>query len=196
MLRLQKVTNGAFEEESALINIDTKEVVVKGDYYHDKIDEYIDGVLYGLSYSGIDYEILDTIVATPNTELFKLCDFYDDGSYEDEKYEDKIDQEDDADYENDSIDNIEEVKEEENLLPYQVEHQFEVCGTERTRKIYCNIIEALDMVRDCEGDLFCDDIGIVYSCLGLEDDDNNELLEPFGVYYDEDNELQHVIGMR
>lgn len=77
-LRLQKITNETFEEESALINVDTKELIVKGDYYHDKIDEYIDGIFFGLNYANIACERLPDISVNPSMELFKICDLYND----------------------------------------------------------------------------------------------------------------------
>jgi hypothetical protein len=41
-------TNSHYEEEKALVNLDTKEVILKGDYYHDKIEHLIEGYLQAL----------------------------------------------------------------------------------------------------------------------------------------------------
>lgn len=201
MLKLQKINNSSFEEESALINVDTKELITKGDCYHDKIDEYIDGILYGLLYGNIDYEELEPISVTPDMELFKLCEFYNDCSYnnQDDNSEDEFEEDNDTDYvdtSNNFIEetNVEEIKE-EIILPHQVKHQFEIYGDSTIHR-YCNIIDALEITKNYETDLFCTDTdfhdGIVYSCLGLDDEDNNDLLKPFGVYYDENNKLQII----
>ena len=80
-MKLQKIINSTFEEESALINVDTNEVIASGDYYHDKINEYIEGILYGFDYVGIKYEKLESIFVTPDMELFNICEFYN-GEYD------------------------------------------------------------------------------------------------------------------
>ena len=80
-LRLQKINNAIFEEESALMNVDTKEIIAKGDYYHDKINEYIEGIFFGLTYANIDYERLPDISVNPNMELFNICSFYNDDEF-------------------------------------------------------------------------------------------------------------------
>lgn len=81
-MRLQIAINSTFEEEKALLNLDNKEVIFRGDYYHDKIDEYIQGFLKGLSYANIQYELLDNAFITPDMEMFDVCDFVNE-SYED-----------------------------------------------------------------------------------------------------------------
>lgn len=194
MLKVQKINNGSFEEEAALINVETNEVIVKGDYYHDKIDEYIDGFLYGLSYSGIDYQEIDEITVDPKTELFELCDFYDENCYDDEDEEPDDDCEDEEDDTEENTEDEVEIKEEPILMPHQIEHHFKIYADGTTR-LYSDIIEALKKTRNCEGDLFCydnSDEEIVCSCLGLECETNNDLLRPFGVYYDENNKLKVI----
>lgn len=191
MLRLQKVTNGSFEEELALINADTNEVITKGDYYHDKIDEYIDGVLYGLSYVNVDYEELEARTVTPDMDLFKICDFYNEDYEEDESEEDE-ENDDQSDEETNEI--KQKTEEKIILLPHQVMHNFKIYG-DGTRSLYCDIIKALEKTRDCEADLFCTDNSderIIYSCLGLENEDNNDLLKEFGVFYNKENRLEII----
>jgi hypothetical protein len=194
-MRIQKINNGSFEEEAALVDVDTNEVIVKGDYYHDKIDEYIAGFIHGLAYSSTGIEVLDTLTVTPDMELFKLCEFYDDGSDESDD-EDEFEEDDNTDYEDDTDDFIASdlINEEPEILsPHTIKHHFKIYG-ESNRLVYCDIIEALRLTRNNEADLFYidDDFeeNIIYSCLGLEDETNNNLLKPFGVYYDDYNKLQ------
>ena len=81
-MKLQTIINSTFDEELALINKDTNNVIVKGDYYHDKINEYIEGFLHGLNFANVDYELLEDIEVSPKDELFELCDFYNDELFE------------------------------------------------------------------------------------------------------------------
>lgn len=90
-MKLQIVTNGTYEEEKALIDISNEDIVViyKGDQYHDKVDEFINGYIYCLEFNKIKHEQVDDIVLLPeerrtyfdevviDKELFELCDFYD-----------------------------------------------------------------------------------------------------------------------
>jgi len=76
-LNLLVCYNGTFEDEKALLNKDTNEVLCKGDYYHDKINEYIEGFISGLEYCGYEVE-KDTIIINPDNELFDKLDFYND----------------------------------------------------------------------------------------------------------------------
>ena len=67
--------NDEFDEEEALYNADTKELIIKGDYYHDKISEYIKGILHGLTIAGVNYNITATTL-TAKDEMFKTLKFY------------------------------------------------------------------------------------------------------------------------
>lgn len=56
-LNLVTYVNAEFEDEKALvlkIGSETK-VLVKGDYYHNKIEERIGGFLDGLNFAGVEY---------------------------------------------------------------------------------------------------------------------------------------------
>ena len=77
-MKLQIVYNSTLEEEKALINVETKEIIMKGDYYHDKINYQIKGYLDGLKSMNIKYELLEELEVTPEMELFNICDFYND----------------------------------------------------------------------------------------------------------------------
>lgn len=71
-MKVQIVVNGDFEEMRALINADTNEVLAIGDYYHDKIDEYIDGVLHGLDIAGVAYDLVATEVIEEDDYRFDV----------------------------------------------------------------------------------------------------------------------------
>lgn len=73
-MNLTKYYNGTYEEEAALYNEDTKEVITHGDYYHDKIDEYIKGIIRGIKYCNIDVNLQEKTIM-PRNKLFKICGF-------------------------------------------------------------------------------------------------------------------------
>lgn len=82
-LNLVKYYNETFEDERALVNKDTGEILCKGDYYHDKINQYIDGFIHGLRYCEYDVITENTII-NPKNELFNKLGFYNaDADYED-----------------------------------------------------------------------------------------------------------------
>lgn len=64
MLVLRRVFNKNYEEEIMLENVDTGEVLLMGDYYHDKIDNQIEGFLKGLKYAGKRYMLLSSVIDT------------------------------------------------------------------------------------------------------------------------------------
>ena len=87
---LQVITNATMEDERALVDVSNKipKLICRGDYYHDKIDEYIEGFLFCLDYNKIKYEKLNGIAikltdketyygdnAIINEELFGICEF-------------------------------------------------------------------------------------------------------------------------
>lgn len=76
-MKLKVFENGVYSEiEKALVNMDTKEIIMSGDYYHDKIDEHMEGFLMGLKYAKVKYELLEPEVIIPEHEMFNKCDFY------------------------------------------------------------------------------------------------------------------------
>ena len=76
-MTFQKVYNQDYDnEEIALLNVDTNEIIIRGDWYHDSIEDYIRGFIEGLEYGGIKVEVKEDFFAQPNTELFKRCNFY------------------------------------------------------------------------------------------------------------------------
>lgn len=68
--------NKEFEEEMALYRADTKEVIMYGDYYHDKIDKQIEGFFKGLDYVGVSYILSNKREhITKDHQDFKACGF-------------------------------------------------------------------------------------------------------------------------
>lgn len=66
--------NGTFEEEQALYDKEKGKIVMKGDYYHDKIGFKIEGYLEAKDIS-VDVE---EIFVYPNEKLFGELGFYND----------------------------------------------------------------------------------------------------------------------
>ena len=77
-LNLVTYVNAELEDEKALVNrINGEiEVLVKGDYYHDKIFEKIEGFLEGLDYARVEYDFDDcNICIDHNDELYDTMGF-------------------------------------------------------------------------------------------------------------------------
>lgn len=85
-MRLIIFTNSHFEEEKALVNLDTKEVIIKGDYYHDKIDERIEGYLAALQDFNIYKDEPKEKKIDSKHEMYEKLEFYnEDAEYEEEE---------------------------------------------------------------------------------------------------------------
>jgi hypothetical protein len=85
-MKLVKLTNGTFEEEKALVEMISSNmaiIIAKGDIYHDKIDEHISGILVGLDYANVEYDI-ELKEIHPIEDLFRWVEFDDQGDYDDE----------------------------------------------------------------------------------------------------------------
>lgn len=80
-LNLTICTNGTYEEEKALIDKSTKEILCRGDYYHDKIDDFIEGFIYGLNYYGFEVTTNDETI-NPDNELFEKLEFTNEDCYD------------------------------------------------------------------------------------------------------------------
>ena len=74
-IKFIKFINGTLEDEAALYNVDNNEIVMKGDYYHDKIYEKIDGIIQGIEYIGMEVVVKEKIIY-PDNEMFNVLDFY------------------------------------------------------------------------------------------------------------------------
>jgi hypothetical protein len=74
-MKLIKYTNAEYEEEKALYDLDGEYIIKKGDYYHDKIDEWIDGFIQGLDYANEEVD-LETKEINKNDAMFFELDFY------------------------------------------------------------------------------------------------------------------------
>ena len=83
-MKLIKLINATYEEQEALYNKDTEEVIMTGDDYHDKIEERIEGFLTGLKYAKFDYELDENLEVDSTNELFNKCNFINE-DYEDEE---------------------------------------------------------------------------------------------------------------
>jgi hypothetical protein len=66
--------NNTFEEEKALYDLDERRIIIKGDYYHDKIDHVIEGYLIA---KDIDEDEVEDIWIDNNHEMFEELEFYD-----------------------------------------------------------------------------------------------------------------------
>ena len=79
MLELKIFSNGELDEEEKvlvkLINDTDFEIILHGDYYHDKIYEKIEGFLEGLSYCGVKYTMKESEVIYESDELFSKLKF-------------------------------------------------------------------------------------------------------------------------
>lgn len=51
------ITDSEFEESKKLVDAETGEIVLEGDYYHDKIDEQIVGFLHCMDFFGYPYTL-------------------------------------------------------------------------------------------------------------------------------------------
>lgn len=69
--------NDHFEEERALFDLDSKKVILNGDYYHDKIDDKIEGYIMALKDHKIigDIEVPDEYIDNTH-KYFKVIGFY------------------------------------------------------------------------------------------------------------------------
>lgn len=77
-MNLIRYINDTYCKEEALVNLDDDEIIMKGDYYHDKISDNINGFLKGLEYAEIDFNFTTKyIVIEGNKDLFEKLDFYD-----------------------------------------------------------------------------------------------------------------------
>lgn len=76
MLNLLKVINKNNEEKALLYDYetDTPYIILTGDYYHNKIDEQIEGFITALRFLKIDCEIKE-IEINSNDPLFEICYF-------------------------------------------------------------------------------------------------------------------------
>lgn len=73
-MKLLYAINATFNDEQALINITTNEVLLRGEY-DVKISERIEGFLSGLSYAGVKYERQREVFINPSDELFEIIGF-------------------------------------------------------------------------------------------------------------------------
>lgn len=77
-MQLLRIINATFEDETALVDISTKEpkIITKGDCYHDKIYEIIEGFKMCLNHMKIEYTY-NTEMVDKQSDWFEKLDFYD-----------------------------------------------------------------------------------------------------------------------
>lgn len=68
--------NGNYEEENALFDLDAEEVILKGDYYHDKINVKIEGYLQALVDFNIYRNEVDVEEISDEHKYFEMIEFY------------------------------------------------------------------------------------------------------------------------
>lgn len=79
--------NADFDEEAALFNEDAKDVILSGDYYHEKITDKIQGFISALDYLHIDYNLLESEYINHDNEMFDLFEFYNENDDSEEEYD-------------------------------------------------------------------------------------------------------------
>lgn len=79
--KLVVYTNKDYEEEMALVNYTNSnvyDVLITGDYYHDKINDKIEGYLIALSHlKRYDVDDVVRIIIGRDSEMYKFLGFYD-----------------------------------------------------------------------------------------------------------------------
>jgi hypothetical protein len=75
MLRLKVYDKEDGDIVRALVNEDTKELIMNGSYYDDKIVEKIQGFLKGLDFANIEYELLEMEEISEDHPMYKICRF-------------------------------------------------------------------------------------------------------------------------
>lgn len=55
------ITDSEFEESKKLVDAETGEIVLEGDYYHDHIENQIDGFLQCMDYFGYPYQMAKNV---------------------------------------------------------------------------------------------------------------------------------------
>jgi hypothetical protein len=75
-VKLVIYVNSHYEEERALVDLEREGIILKGDYYHDKINYLIDGYLLALREHEIYPEEVDTIEITKDHPFYLSLDFY------------------------------------------------------------------------------------------------------------------------
>jgi DNA-binding LacI/PurR family transcriptional regulator len=76
LMKLIKYVNKHYEEERALVDLDSKEIILQGDYYHDKIDEKIEGYLKALEDHNIYTDEVEREEIGSKHEMYEELGFY------------------------------------------------------------------------------------------------------------------------
>lgn len=195
-MKIKTYYNSTFEEEAALVNVENDEVILHGDYYHDKIIEQIDGFIYALNYLKIEHEILEPESIAPDNKLFEKIGFYEeDSSFED--YDDEVENgsdefEEKTEGEEEPLDLEEEQKCEDFCfyIEYHTGYDLEEVN------YYGSFVSGVNKAIDFSGDLYYlddkNEASLIYFHLGLEREDNNKMLSSFKVYVNDDEEATEL----
>lgn len=77
-MNIKYYVNEEFDEEKALVEIKedgTEQLIMKGDYYHDKIDQRMEGFLEALDYLEIEYSGNEEVKINHGHEKFDVLNF-------------------------------------------------------------------------------------------------------------------------
>lgn len=67
--------NENFTEQQALVEVTNRDIILTGDYYHDKIAQQISGFLLGVQWSGEDYYEVEVEEISEEHDMYYSCDF-------------------------------------------------------------------------------------------------------------------------
>jgi len=192
MMNLKIYYNSDFDEEAALFNEDTKDVILSGDCYHEKIGDKIQGFISALDYLHIEYSLLEPEYINHDNEMFDLFEFYNESDdSEEECADDECEDVSDNEIENTDRAHADNKDSQSNCLKYK-NFDFILYDYEGSKRCFFgNIIEAVSKAIDIEGELYLLD-KVIYSSFGLELEDNNKLLEPFRICVNRNNEVLDI----
>lgn len=75
MIRIKVYDSANGDIVKALVNEDTKELIINGSYYDDKIVEKIEGFIEGLDYAEFEYERLEEETINESHPMYFICGF-------------------------------------------------------------------------------------------------------------------------
>jgi hypothetical protein len=82
-MKIEVYTNGSYDDTEMALVIDDV-IVAKGDYYHDKISDFIDGFIEGIEFASPEKITVDYKTIKTDDPMFKYLDFYEE-DYEEEE---------------------------------------------------------------------------------------------------------------
>lgn len=76
--KFKKYINKNFQEQMAIVEVckdSSENIIMTGDYYHDKIEEKIDGFLIGIEFSDENTFVMKTEYITEEHEMYYKLQF-------------------------------------------------------------------------------------------------------------------------